>query len=717
MRVRGSMTRRKKKKSFFAVATVLIERFFSYMVALTVFALLIAEVIAELYETETLVALGIIAIYTVGRLAYLGYVFVRGEDKRLPFLRAFEAPVLLLALLHLLIAITGGILSPLNPLIYFAIAVFAVFCRFPVAVFALALAIAAAVAFPALKGELTEHAWVVGAQVIFILIFASLRFMLSYLEGMVQRFRADLYVDRVLGDIEWRAKQFRRLSARKPEHIEDDHDEKRNLASYFEIQDTLQEILHILALAQKSFTCAALWLDEDGKNLRVVEAYSFSEKIHGDPYPYDEDALVSVVRSGQPLRLTCSAWTKNQLGYYSGKEPLFSVAAVPIMDDGVVRGILAIDRAEAISFSDEDIEMLEMAGGLIRHSLINENNLRQLNKSQAEYLLLAQASKTLSEPLEMEDVLEVSFRAMHGIAAFDFAAIVMIRPMERDYEVVACWPEGEATGLLGATFHGEVGLVDWVVRNQKSLVRHDLRNLPRPPTIFCRGEKLENLASLMIAPLYVSSTTNGALVFISNESEFFTEHLQHIFEIMANQIAVSLENARMVKELERLAITDSLTGLYNKRYFYERIAEIMSRAERYEQELAVMMIDLDRFKKINDTYGHPAGDFVLREVSRTLRESLRKIDLLARFGGEEFVVVLDGSDAEKALDKAEELRERVSELRFETERGEFRIHISVGIALFPEDSRQHDELLGKADTALYHSKRSGRNRTSMFKDL
>jgi diguanylate cyclase (GGDEF)-like protein len=165
------------------------------------------------------------------------------------------------------------------------------------------------------------------------------------------------------------------------------------------------------------------------------------------------------------------------------------------------------------------------------------------------------------------------------------------------------------------------------------------------------------------------------------------------------------------KRLRKLSITDGLTDLFNHRHIHELLHEEFERTRRSGEPLAVAMLDLDRFKLVNDTYGHPTGDVILYETARILRETAREIDMVGRYGGEEFVVILPGTDEEAAAQFAERVRESVSEYLFRDEANEVKMTVSGGVASFPGLDIDHpDVLIKRADEALYAAKEGGRNR-------
>jgi diguanylate cyclase (GGDEF)-like protein len=176
---------------------------------------------------------------------------------------------------------------------------------------------------------------------------------------------------------------------------------------------------------------------------------------------------------------------------------------------------------------------------------------------------------------------------------------------------------------------------------------------------------------------------------------------------------LAFANRRLVEingKLQELSMTDPLTGLYNRLYFHKRFGYEFQRAERYRTPLACAMIDVDHFKRVNDTMGHPFGDLVLKEASKRIRNTLRQVDLVARYGGEEIVAVLPETSPEQGRHAAERLLQAVAGKPVTDGQHEVTVTISVGLAHFPgDDSRDHEALLRNADQALYRAKQDGRN--------
>jgi diguanylate cyclase (GGDEF)-like protein len=215
-------------------------------------------------------------------------------------------------------------------------------------------------------------------------------------------------------------------------------------------------------------------------------------------------------------------------------------------------------------------------------------------------------------------------------------------------------------------------------------------------------------ASFVAVPLKAQKRVSGALL-LTRQGESFTARELRLLRIYCNQAAVVLENAIVHERVENLAATDGLTGLFNRRYFDSAFARELSRCDRSSSSLALLMVDVDHFKSFNDTYGHAMGDLVLKKVAGMLSSGIRKADVLARFGGEEFVVILPNVTPQGALESAERLRESVAAAPIHPGGPRKRVTVSIGAALFPADAQDSASLLKAADEALYEAKRLGRN--------
>jgi diguanylate cyclase (GGDEF)-like protein len=222
------------------------------------------------------------------------------------------------------------------------------------------------------------------------------------------------------------------------------------------------------------------------------------------------------------------------------------------------------------------------------------------------------------------------------------------------------------------------------------------------------------MPSLIVLPLLVHDSVLGTLVLGSNQKGAFGDSVRPTLEVLSRHIAVSLANARMVKRLEDLATTDGLTGHFNKRALTETARQKIRSAERFKKPLSLLICDIDHFKRVNDNYGHDVGDVVIKGLADVLRHTKRETDIVGRFGGEEFVLVCEETNTEGAELLAERVRSELESTTFHAPEGSLSVTCSVGVATFPAAGTDWEALFKATDEALYVSKRSGRNRVTVW---
>ncbi len=218
------------------------------------------------------------------------------------------------------------------------------------------------------------------------------------------------------------------------------------------------------------------------------------------------------------------------------------------------------------------------------------------------------------------------------------------------------------------------------------------------------------------APITWASEFLGVLFVFSDQP--FTENDLKILELFSAHAAAALRNARLHQQISQMAVTDSLTGIYNRRYFFEIAEKEFRESVRYQRPLSVVIFDLDHFKKINDTFGHARGDEILRAVVQRCVANMRQSDTVGRYGGEEFVILLPETDGEQGLNLIERLRHELASTPVETDTAPAFVTASFGVASLSPDVTDLLTLVNRADLALYHAKQTGRNRCVLWsKDM
>ena len=267
----------------------------------------------------------------------------------------------------------------------------------------------------------------------------------------------------------------------------------------------------------------------------------------------------------------------------------------------------------------------------------------------------------------------------------------------------------EGTGLRVPTPLDQGSVVAEVCRTGKLHVLEDARGAASAQALYGAMRVIREPASVAIIPIAKEGRTLGALVLEADEAGALTQEDTRPLTVLGAVVAGSLEMAWQFAEVDRRARTDPLTGLWNRLHFGEQLTRVLAEADRYGHPVSLVLMDIDHFKRVNDTWGHEAGDTVLRQVSRVVQESLRAVDICVRYGGEEIALLLAQTDSAHAVEVAERLRQRIASIPIRHGPAEIPVTSSFGVATYPETVKVRDQLFPAADKALYIAKHEGRN--------
>lgn len=333
-----------------------------------------------------------------------------------------------------------------------------------------------------------------------------------------------------------------------------------------------------------------------------------------------------------------------------------------------------------------------------------------LQRRNTDLALLHDASRILNSTLDLSQVIEKLLRSATEIVNAESGVIWFWESDKKNRLVCKAllhnsdFSEPEGIYLLASE-----GIAGWVAENKMSEVINNFEKDPRflPSISSATGIKPRNL---IFVPILTRNVTLGILGVINKHQIDFDENDLFLVEMLASTAATAIENARLFTDVQRLSITDGLTELFSRRHFFTVAEQEFQRSVRYQHEFAMIMLDIDHFKDVNDKYGHPVGDMVLKTLATDLGKSLRQMDIVSRYGGEEFVALLPETDHATAEKIAERLRETVEGHVYKTEMGEFSITISLGVASYSKEIQNIDALLALVDNALYEAKAKGRNK-------
>ncbi|NUP08129.1 MAG: diguanylate cyclase [Polyangiaceae bacterium] len=610
--------------------------------------------------------------------------------------------------------------GPAYPAVYLCLAIVSAFGRPGAALVALATGVAMEAAIRLLAFEEADLSDTL-PHVAFMIIFTG--FNAAVLRTELARVRTAM-VARLKDEVEklrTEARNYRLLgtTAEAPRPADDE----RLLRSG--VEEIHQSVLFALRLVRQTLdlhTAMLLWKNDAGSHLRISELVTDEPEIGEGPFLVGDGVFGAALSRGAIVSLS-GLKEGYKLPYYAGACPVRTVCVIPVQEHGIVRGLLVVDRVADRAFTKHEESMLEEAAQYAVRAIHNERVFLQLERAKAEQGKLYRAAEALNAAKSEEGVIEAGVHSAREVTSVDYAALTLFDPATKTHEIRVIsgdFDDGDGTATIGARFRANTGLVSMALENRHPLPYRGQFD-DKKQTVFTRHLTPPKMPSLFVLPLAAHDRPLGTLVLGSRRRGAFGESVRGTLEVMASHMAVSLEGARMMKRLEELATTDGLTGLLNKRAMLDVAEHKIAASRRFGRQLAVLVTDIDHFKRVNDTYGHDVGDVIIKGLGDILRRAKRTTDAVARFGGEEFVVICEETDERGAMLLAERVRTELAKTTFfagpaegSTEQRTLSVTCSIGIATYPAAGASWEALFKAADTALYASKQGGRDRTTVY---
>ncbi|MEA3459275.1 MAG: diguanylate cyclase [Chloroflexota bacterium] len=464
----------------------------------------------------------------------------------------------------------------------------------------------------------------------------------------------------------------------------------RAFMTTLDLDDLLEQVVQTAKRETGANAVSLMLLDEDKQELSVRASLGVSQ-------PKTEEIADWVVEKRQPLLLT-------------DEKPAY--LAVPLMVKGKLIGVLNLSKPTGERpFTESDLELVSVLGGQAAIAIENVRLYEEEQRRREVAETLQEISWILASTLELKKVLGLILKQLGKVVDYDSACIMLL--FDKTLRVVAGrgFPDIERTLQLSFTL-AEDALAKRILETKRPLVLPDAQKDER----YSKVRAMDYVHAWMGIPLIVKGKVIGLLTIDNEKPDVYNEEMAQMAQAYANQAAVAIENARLYEETEHLALTDALTGLYNRRHFYELLGRQMELAKGYDNHLSLIMLDIDYFKAYNDTYGHLAGDALLTELAKILRRDTRKADITARYGGDEFAILLPYTDKERAVVLAERIRAGVEGYDFgddEVRLPAGKVTVSLGVATCSEDTMEPEALVNAADMALLKAKGQG-NRVCIY---
>jgi diguanylate cyclase (GGDEF)-like protein len=475
------------------------------------------------------------------------------------------------------------------------------------------------------------------------------------------------------------------------------------------VDGALENLLKVLQYFLQANSAAVFLFSEDRQSLFWHLGAGAVQQHKREPFPANEGTLSAILKNEAPLRLFSKNGLK-ALSYCVGRAHSTQALLATVLKskEGVVSGVLLVERAEGAPFKAEDEAQLSMLAQEIQRVMELERVMVNVRRNEAERDRFFRVVNELNRSSSLDQVFSVMIESARHIVPLDFCAVTLVDDSEGKRFHKIARVSGVDVPMEHRAFGDNVGLVASVVRYGVALPKKDTLPSARH-IVFCDNIFLEGMGSIKVFPLMAGERTLGTLVVGSKKKLTIEADGLRMLEVVAMSAAQAVLRAQLFEQMEKMATMDGLTNLYNHRTFQVRLDELLSTSKRYGRQCSLILFDVDHFKGVNDRYGHPVGDEVLRRIGKLLRRLARDSDIPTRYGGEEFALIMPETDLQGAQVIAERIREAVASEIFQTEQGALRVTVSLGVATFPECAKGKAALIEAADQRLYMAKRSGRN--------
>jgi len=344
-----------------------------------------------------------------------------------------------------------------------------------------------------------------------------------------------------------------------------------------------------------------------------------------------------------------------------------------------------------------------------RSSSARTNVFHDIALAHREIYALYEIAQAMGSSLGVSDTMALISSKLSNIVPFSCCALFLYN---EGPETLTCrFATGvESEVIQQLTIRNGQGLIGWVARNRRPLVN------ARPSTdLEAAGVASDrtSLNSALVCPLLFNERFIGTISVYHTETAIYTDDHRRLLDRISEQAAAVIHNSMVFEQTKDDSLTDPLTSLPNTRFMFMHLTRELARAERLKAEVSLLVMDLDNFKDINDTYGHHVGDRALREVASVLKAGIRPYDICVRYAGDEFIVVLSGCNGEEAERKRQELQRAVDSVQFEARPGKILpLAISIGASVFPHDGNSYEMLLATADSRMYRDKTRRKRETT-----
>lgn len=507
------------------------------------------------------------------------------------------------------------------------------------------------------------------------------------------------------------------------------YDMARSLGASTQLEETVGIVLSMVRRLRIPFQSCVILLYRNDNLTPVLSETPYRDVLAMSHLLQLEESLIKEVVESRKPRLKPELSASSEGRIFKDER---SVMCVPLVVSKEIVGVIYVGSVHVNTHNEQHLDALKMlaafAAPSIKTAMLFEDKdnevikvrkaLAAVEAKNSQLAGLQQMGQQMGASLKTRNTLEVVAASIKSMISDAQSVILFTRDTDS--------PDGHILKAEFADSPYEDYVLNLAPRDDEGLLGKAINLnstvLVQDTDMFDVQNLLGSEHSVVVAPLFGGkeddeteeesshSSLLGCLYVGAAKENAFNEEHRNIIETVSYQTAMALKNARLYEQTQQMALTDGLTGLYTHRLFQEKLNEEIEYAERHDQPVVLVMVDADNFKSYNDTLGHPAGDALLKEIAALLKDKVRAADIVCRYGGDEFALLLKNTRKDDAARMCERIREAF-QLRFGG--NEVQVTSSIGVACFPTDADSKKDLAKAADDALYVSKRGGRNRVSL----
>jgi diguanylate cyclase (GGDEF)-like protein len=506
----------------------------------------------------------------------------------------------------------------------------------------------------------------------------------------------------------------------KIDAITDSGRQAANVSVAMEREGAFQGLFDVIAGIVPAHTYA-LFVDDQGSGvftLRAMRSRSPFAASTALQIPRGSGLIGICANTNQPQYLPHMVIPVKSLGYYTQDAPVKSFLALPVRQGERIAGVLAVDSLESEAFPPDTQDLFMRFVPFFSQIIDKIRMTREMDLRANNFAALHKMSEVLNSSLELGEILEKLMDQLRSIADYDVCAFTLYE--EKNEEIVLTSLRGYDPAFTGRRFPLDQSAIIRLLLSQwrdrtavTAYYAARLGSRGKEIGLFPFRELQKPLNSLYGRPLVAREKFIGAFFLGSRRADAFTEYQRYLLDTLMNQVSMVIDNSVLHRSIRDMALTDGLTGLLNHRTFMEKVQEEFSRLDREPKPFSLLLMDIDKFKAVNDTHGHPVGDVAIKAIAGIIRKSARTIDYVARYGGEEFAVGMVGAGSDGAFRMAQRIRKAVESTPIAVGRVVLKCTLSIGVATLRLGRETKEDLLKRADEALYQAKGSGRNRVCL----